>query len=603
MTAMLDRPYRGVLATPSASLEAASEAGDIGLSQILAFIRRRRLPIIVSVLACLAAGLAYLAVTPAQYTAQTALLIDTRKLSIFDEGNVFEDSALSSAAVETQVQILRSSHIAEAVVTQLGPLAADPDLVGTPSTLGAIKSSISGFVKGLVGSKAAPGPAQPQLSPEEKAKRQAMAAIMANLKVARQGLSYVINVGFTARNPVLAADVANAVASAYLEDQIAGQFTTAERASNWLQSRIEDLRKQSNDPNLSVQERNAVRATYDNFLQRYTQAVQQQSLPVTEARVITEATPGQKSSPKTMLVLSGAILFGAVAGLGIALTRDLLDRAIRTTAQLEGATGVPCFGLLPTFGMSGRAMRRITKRAMKRTDPATQNFSAGAGHSIVLSAPASRFTETLRAVKIAVDTAPGGPVGVLGVISSLPNEGRTTVAINLARLAAQDGGDVLMIDGDLRNPTLSRSIVPDGTAGLVQAARGDGDIAGLVWNDQGTPLHFLPAGVDKVSVPTNSVLNSAGMANAFQTLRQRYNLIVVDLPPVIPVADVRGVAHLFDAFLFVAEWGFVTPDILGQIFHKGSVDAKVIGTVLNKADISKTRRFEDRPMPARYANL
>jgi Mrp family chromosome partitioning ATPase len=93
------------------------------------------------------------------------------------------------------------------------------------------------------------------------------------------------------------------------------------------------------------------------------------------------------------------------------------------------------------------------------------------------------------------------------------------------------------------------------------------------------------------------------MANALQTLRQRYNLIIVDLPPLLPVADVRAVAHLFDAFLFVAEWGFVTPDILGQTFHKGSLDAKIIGTVLNKADVSKARRFENRPMPARYANL
>ncbi len=113
---MLDRPFAGPLGTARAASAAPSAADLIGLKEIISFARRRYIPIVASLLACFLGGLFYLMTTPAEYTAQASLLIDTRKLSIFDEGNVFEDSAPSAGAVETQVQLLQSGEIIRAAI-------------------------------------------------------------------------------------------------------------------------------------------------------------------------------------------------------------------------------------------------------------------------------------------------------------------------------------------------------------------------------------------------------------------------------------------------------------------------------------------------------
>jgi len=577
---MLDRqttPPRPVSLAPREPLPRTFE---IGLPEILAFLRRRRMPIILGTLLCLLAGLAYLVVTPNMYTAQSALLIDTRKLSIFNDGNVFEDSSLSTAAVETQVQLLRSGQIALKVVDLIGPaVASDPRLVGEQG--GGITTTIRSFLSGI--KAAILGPAEPpvvqgpQLSPEEIARQRAAAAIRANLKVTRADISYVINVSFTARDPNLAAQIVNATAEAYLEDQTAAQFTTAQRATNWLQQRIEELRRQSADESLSVRERNAVRATYDSFLQRYTQTVQQQSLPLTEARVITAAAPGYKSSPKTLLVLVGSLMLGSLAGASFGLARDLLDRRVRTPEQAEDIAGVPCLGLLPLFSVS-----RAARRNRKNIDPASRLLMADAAYSVGLDAPNSRFSETLRAARFAAEKAFGGPAGVLGIVSSVAGEGRSTVAANMARLIAQGGVRTLLIDGDIANPKLSETMTPAGTSGLVQVMAGQEEIGNVLWMDQATKLHFLPAGSTGSGVRTADLFRSPETASLLKALRQHYEFIVIDLPAVMQGVDVQASSALFDAFLFVIEWGSVTDDALLHAFRKEGIEERVVGTLLNK---------------------
>src|SRR5690606_37651776 len=140
------------------------------------------------------------------------------------------------------------------------------------------------------------------------------------------------------------------------------------------------------------------------------------------------------------------------------------------------------------FGFGRYKQRRAGKRARRSTDAAAQRFSAGAAHSVVLDTPTSAFAETLRAAKLAAEKANGGLPVVLGVVSSLPGEGRTTVAINLARLIAQSSERVLLIDGDLRNPALSRTMLPADALGIGEAAAGEADLGSLIWSDQATPL-------------------------------------------------------------------------------------------------------------------
>jgi succinoglycan biosynthesis transport protein ExoP len=337
-----------------------------------------------------------------------------------------------------------------------------------------------------------------------------------------------------------------------------------------------------------------LRATYDNFLDRYTQTVQQQSLPFADAQILTAAVrPTAPTSPKSLVAILGSILAGGIIGFGIALTRELLDKTIKTPDQVEAVAEGGFIGFLPAFDMTTRAMKRFERKARRLCDPATLRFSAGPAYSMVLTAPFSRYAETMRSVKVAAETSGKGRALVLGIVSAVPHEGRTTVAINLARLIAEEGGRPLLIDGDIRNPTLSRSLLPPHAKGLAQVVAGTARISEVIWTDRATSLQFLPAGTDGDSDAGHSSATLAAPATkaVINACRQQYDMVIVDLPATSPLVDVRAAAHLFDAFLMVTAWGRTTEDMLQQAVHASGIGDRIIGTVLNKANMRRLRNI------------
>jgi capsular exopolysaccharide synthesis family protein len=582
---MLDRHSRGVPAKPAQG--PSSGAGEIGLPHLINFWRRQRIPFVLATGAVLLLGALYLATATPQYTATTSLLIETRKLQIFSDGDVFGEAAMSNANLETQAQLILSGRIAETVARKLD-LIHDDAFMNPPSGLiGTIADKVLSLLRG--GSSAVRSP------PDESIQVARAAAILrSGLRVQRVGLSYVINVSYTNEDRYKAADIANAYTVAYVEELFNAQLATARRGGDWLLARIRDLNERAADESLPPKEKSAIRTTYDSFLQRYTELVQQESLPATEARVITPALVGAKTSPNLVLVVGASLIFGGALGFGIGLVRDLLDRAVRTQQQVEDLTGAAFLGYLPTFNVGGLT-RRITKRSKRRPDRAAQEFAAEPAYSVSLTAPFSHFSETLRNVKLAAEKVVPSPATVLGITSSLPNEGKTTVAINLARLVAQSGGRALLIDGDLRASGLSNSIVPPNTRGLVQVVQGEAQLGEVLWSDQATRLQFLPAGVAMKLSNANEILNSAGTVALLDACRRHYDVVVIDLPAVLPAVDVRGAAHLFDGLIFVVEWGYATEEVLAQAFHVDGIADKVIGVVLNKVKFRSLRRYQDRP--------
>ena len=586
---MLDRQPRSLNPAPAFEAQSPPET-EIGLPQLLAFLRRQRWVIALSILGAFALGVVYLVVTPASYVASSTLLIDPRKVAIFSSGNVLEDASISNSGVETQVQVLQSGRIARAVVDKLN-LTQDADFMRAPqSPLTVVKGWISALKSRLLPPAASPGQAAPPADPGVVAS----GILLSRMTAVRVGLSYAITVNYAAGDPDQAARLANAITDAYLDDQLKTQVTTAQRASEWLQSRLADLQSKSADNALSAQEKSAIRATYDSFLERYTQTVQQQSMPFADAQVLTEATaPSRPSSPNTLIVLLGAIVGGGGLGFGIALARELLDKTVRTRQQVEAATGAGFLGFLPTFDIRGRSMKRITRRSKTLLDATTLRFSAGPAYSVSLTAPFSRYAETLRSVKVAAETAPNGPLVVIGVVSALPNEGRSTVAMNLARLMAQSGSRALLIDGDMRNPTLSRELVPPDAPGLAQVVSGTARISDVIWSDQSTRLQFIAAGTGREpAMEVNDILSAQATRAVINACRQQYDVVIVDLPATLPVVDVRAAAHLFDGFLLVAEWGYVTDDILRRGVQAGGIEDRILGVVFNKVNVKQLRRFE-----------
>lgn len=327
---------------------------------------------------------------------------------------------------------------------------------------------------------------------------------------------------------------------------------------------------------------NTYRNIYETFLSRFTQSVQQQSFPSTEARVVTYASPpGGPSSPKKSLTMVVATMFGLCFGIGFAFARERMSRHIHTRAQLEELTGANCLAVLPAFAGKRPALGKL----------GTPRDSA-AFKQITSVAPFSATAEALRYIKVAIDLHPKGGK-VIGVVSALPGEGKTTVAAGLADFLAKGGSRTLLIDADLRNPSMSKTLGYTGAPGLLDLVANQAPVEDLVITDTAHKFDFLPSST-KIK-PTNSadILSSSTMKHLLKNAKRDYDYIIVDLPPILPVVDVKASAHLFDAFLLVVEWGATSTDeIMKAVSTSSTMSERLLGAVLNKADEVVMRRFE-----------
>ncbi|MBV8920750.1 polysaccharide biosynthesis tyrosine autokinase [Bradyrhizobium sp.] len=327
---------------------------------------------------------------------------------------------------------------------------------------------------------------------------------------------------------------------------------------------------------------NTYRSIYETFLSRFTQSVQQQSFPSTEARVVTLATPpGRPSSPKTSLTMALALLCGIGFGVLSAFAREQMNRQIHTRAQLESLLGANCLAVIPAFAREKAALRK--NRALRES---------GAFRQISEVAPFSATAEALRYIKVAIDLHPSGGK-VVGIVSALPGEGKTTVAAGFAAFVARGGARTLLIDGDLRNPSLSSTFGYTNTPGLVELVAEKSSFEDLVITDSKYKLDFLPSAT-RIKPPNSSdILNSPTMKQTLKAAASKYDYVLVDLPPVLPVVDVKAAAHLFDAFILVVEWGSTsTEEILKAVAASPVLSERLLGAVLNKADEAVMRRFE-----------
>jgi len=328
---------------------------------------------------------------------------------------------------------------------------------------------------------------------------------------------------------------------------------------------------------------NTYRGIYETFLSRFTQSVQQQSFPSTEARVVTVASPpGGPSSPKIGLTLALAAVCGLGLGLLSAFGREQMNRQIHTRAELESLLGTSCLAVLPAFAQ---------KRPALRTKGATKD-SGGVFRQISEAAPFSAVAEALRYIKVAIDLHPAGGK-VIGFVSALPGEGKTTVAAGFGAFVARNGGRTLLVDADLRNPSLTRTLGYNDAPGLLDMVADKSSFDDLVISDSRHKFDFLSSSTRIKASNSSDILNSPSMKQMLKAAKNDYDYVLVDLPPILPVVDVKAVAHLFDAFVLVVEWGSTSTDeILKAVAASPTLSERLLGAVLNKADEDVMRRFE-----------
>ena len=251
----------------------------------------------------------------------------------------------------------------------------------------------------------------------------------------------------------------------------------------------------------------------------------------------------RKSSPNSLLVLSLSLIGGLGAGGAIAAMREISDRAVRTTAQVEGRLQAECIGLLPIT-------RNADESRFLAYDLTGESDARKVQHDPHLlwragDTPLSRFAETIRAVKVAADlSSVGKRCKVIGITSTLPNEGKSTVALALAQTIALGGNRVALVDCDLRNSNLSNLLAPAADRGVLDAAFGRAGVADVVWSDPASNFSFVPAGTSDPLPQSSELLGCEEMRGLFESLRGEYDYVVVDLAPLAPVVDARVATRL-----------------------------------------------------------
>ena len=335
---------------------------------------------------------------------------------------------------------------------------------------------------------------------------------------------------------------------------------------------------------------------FENFLQKYTEAVQEQTFPVFDAHVITVATPPLgKSHPKRTLIALLGLIVGVVGGLGHSLVRHNFDRSVRRPRDVEERLRLNCLGLVPLIvprespqskreaakvvATAGRVAPLVVKK------PPAPNAVVDLTHKATVD-PFSHFSERMRSIKTALDGLTQlHPVQCIGVISAVPGEGKSTVAVNLAQAFARGGRSTLLIDADLRSAQLSRLLLNDAGYGLVELMAGSVPLNQATRILSGSKLCFVPAVLRRRIANSGDLLASERMHTVLTAARHGFDQVIIDLPPVGAISDARAIAPLVDAFILVVNWGSTRFDVVEQALTDFGIAAdKIVGVVLNKVN-------------------
>src|SRR5262249_43033070 len=254
--------------------------------------------------------------------------------------------------------------------------------------------------------------------------------------------------------------------------------------------------------------------------------------------------------------------------------------------------------VLPRLTKSGAATRGVIDRAHNVHEEATSErrfiTDVDGFFSRVLEEPRSLFAEGLRSIKCAADIASAMKENkIMVVTSSVPREGKSTIASNLAQLMAHAGKRVILVDGDLRNLTLSRALVRGATTGLLEVLANQVDLKEVLYTDPRSGLVFLPAVIDSSLAHTDEIIASKTFRRLLDELRQNYDYIIVDLPPLAPVSDARATAGMIDSYIYVIEWGRTRINVVEhQLAAAPELNDRLLGVVLSKANLKILTRYE-----------
>jgi capsular exopolysaccharide synthesis family protein len=306
-------------------------------------------------------------------------------------------------------------------------------------------------------------------------------------------------------------------------------------------------------------------------------------LRVNNIRVVDRPiTPKRPVSPNIPLNLAGGLAFGLAIGLGVAIAKEQLDRSLRTPEDVEHELGQPFLGLLPQVGRGPAEQSPYHSRRRKRPQVAEES---GAPELFVFNSPASGTAEAARAIRTNIlFTSPDQAYNTLLITSAGPSEGKTTVACSIAITMAQAGQRVVLVDCDLRRPRVHRIFGRSNEHGLTTALL-DVSAEASMANESVVPnLSFISTG----PIPPNpaELLQSAAFKALLERLRGRYDRVVLDSPPLVPVTDAAILSTLVDGTILVVRASQTTRELARRALRAlRDVSGRIVGVVLNAVDL------------------
>jgi polysaccharide biosynthesis transport protein len=370
-------------------------------------------------------------------------------------------------------------------------------------------------------------------------------------------------------------------------DHLKGQYLAALQRENMLRDSFEKQKQEANKLNESAIEYSILkrdldsnRTLYEGLLEKMKEAGVTAGLRSNNFRIIDAArVPTAPSEPNIPRNLSFALVLGVISGVGLAFVLENMDNTVRTPEQATALSALPSLGMIPLGSKSGNRGPNGKRLALTSSKEVVE--------TVTQVRPQSQMAESYRALRTSLLLSNlGAPPKVIMVTSARPQEGKTTTSINTAIVLAQKGVRVLLIDADLRRPSVHKTLGMGPRSGLSNVLTGSATTQQTITTSTILPnLFIMPAGTP----PPNpaELLASLNMRTLIAELRGQYDHIVIDTPPTLSVTDAVVLSPTADATILVIRSGQTTKQALRRARDVlMQVNAHVAGVLLNAVDLT-----------------
>ncbi|KLK90170.1 hypothetical protein AA309_27225 [Microvirga vignae] len=471
-----------------------------------------------------------------RYTATTLVMLDERG------ARLVELTTPNAPGADGEVEILQSDHVAQQVVERLG-LDRDTDYVLQPGRLSRIVAAAKDLLPSHTPEEGSTSREKEEAADGAMSKpisdriSTAIRILRKNVTIRRRGLTDVIAIEVTTANPRSAAQIANSYAEVYLEQQVAAKLDGIERAEQALSRRLNELNEELKRSEMQV----GLRQVYQDNLARLKVISQQRDTVGPDARIASRARAPDVPSfpPKSLLVMIGTIT-GFGLALGIAYLRDSHVRGIQTEEEVELISGVPSLAALPAMPKSKTKNSHLPDDGVVR--------------------PPSAYSEGIRrlyfSLQLSMDRGP--KLGSLLVTSANPGEGKSTLALSLARAASIAGSSVVIVDCNLRRPALHEFLGLPNDNGFVDLLAHPAAIQPMLQADPHSSCRAMTTGNIEMIQP-EQILRVEKLQGILCSLAAEFDLVILDAPPLGLHADALILMQVIDAVLFVVRAGGSDP--------------------------------------------